>query len=184
LGITDPAEIEVYEAAALDSVQKGFYTTLDMDHRFTIRDLLHMHKSWLGQLYAFAGKLRSVDIGKDGFQFASVQFLPSNLDYFERTELAKYTPCKVKSREECAEALATVHGEFIMLHPFREGNGRLGRWLADSMALQADMPPPNYGFFENDTNGKRAIYLRAVKKAVLLDRTELTQFFYDALGQA
>jgi len=30
--------------------------------------------------------------------------------------------------------------EFILIHPFREGNGRIGRLLANLMALQAGKP--------------------------------------------
>jgi len=36
-----------------------------------------------------------------------------------------------------ATALAEVHAELILIHPFREGNGRLARLLALLMALQA-----------------------------------------------
>ena len=68
-----------------------------------------------------------------------------------------------------------------MLHPFREGNGRLGRWLADAMIYQAGLPLPDYRFDEKDTNGFRAEYLSAIKKAVLLETEELTQFFSKAL---
>ena len=42
------------------------------------------------------------------------------------------------------EALAVVHIELILIHPFREGNGRLSRLLASVMALQAGWPPLDY----------------------------------------
>jgi hypothetical protein len=32
-----------------------------------------------------------------------------------------------------------VHAELLLIHPFREGNGRLARWLADLMALQPEL---------------------------------------------
>jgi cell filamentation protein len=184
LGITDPAEMDVVESEALRLAQLSFYSNLDSEHRFTVQDLKNMHRFWLGEIYSFSGKLRSVDVGKDGFQFASVQFLQSNLQNFERSELAALTPCKAQSIEECADKIARVHGEFIMLHPFREGNGRLGRWLADSMAFQAGLPAPKYGFESEDLNCNRAQYLNAVKKAVLLETDELKQFFCEALSRA
>jgi cell filamentation protein len=37
-----------------------------------------------------------------------------------------------------------VHLELILIHPFREGNGRTARLLADLMAMQANRPPLNY----------------------------------------
>jgi len=39
-----------------------------------------------------------------------------------------------------AAALAEVHVEIVLIHPFREGNGRVSRLLATLMALQAGLP--------------------------------------------
>jgi cell filamentation protein len=47
---------------------------------------------------------------------------------------------------QLVEALANVHLEFILVHPFREGNGRLGRLLATIMALQAGRPPLDFTY--------------------------------------
>jgi cell filamentation protein len=33
--------------------------------------------------------------------------------------------------------LAEIHVEFVLIHPFREGNGRIARLLADVMACLA-----------------------------------------------
>jgi len=37
-------------------------------------------------------------------------------------------------------ALAQVHVELVLIHPFREGNGRIARALSILMALQAGLP--------------------------------------------
>lgn len=58
----------------------------------------------------------------------------------ERQVLAKHTPCAEGSVENVASALAIVHAELILIHPFRDGNGRLARMLATLMALQARLP--------------------------------------------
>ncbi len=63
---------------------------------------------------------------------------------FEKKILKKHTPCHFKEKEQLAEALAIVHIEFILIHPFREGNGRLARLLADLMALQSGFPTLDY----------------------------------------
>lgn len=42
------------------------------------------------------------------------------------------------SEEQIIEAIAVTHVELILIHPFREGNGRLSRLLADVMAVQGD----------------------------------------------
>ena len=46
--------------------------------------------------------------------------------------------------ESQALALAVVHGELILIHPFREGNGRLARLVVVLMGLQAGLPPLDF----------------------------------------
>lgn len=46
--------------------------------------------------------------------------------------------------DKLAMALGVVHVELILIHPFREGNGRVARLLADLMAMQSGRPPLNY----------------------------------------
>ena len=43
------------------------------------------------------------------------------------------------------QALALTHAEFVLIHPFREGNGRLVRLMNAVMALQAGLPALDYG---------------------------------------
>ncbi len=43
-----------------------------------------------------------------------------------------------------------THVEFILIHPFREGNGRLSRLLADVMAVQAGHDPLDYSAWDAD----------------------------------
>jgi len=59
-----------------------------------------------------------------------------------------------------AHALAAVHTEFILIHPFREGNGRVGRMLAIVMAAQAGYPALDFGHLKGM---KKQEYFRAVK---------------------
>lgn len=43
-----------------------------------------------------------------------------------------------------------VHIEVILIHPFREGNGRLSRLLANIMALQAGWPNLDFSAWDRD----------------------------------
>nr|VFJ60850.1 MAG: Fic/DOC family protein [Candidatus Kentron sp. DK] len=54
---------------------------------------------------------------------------------FEEKELARFTPCNHMDEPALIQALARVHGEIVLIHPFREGNGRGARLLACLMAL-------------------------------------------------
>jgi len=62
----------------------------------------------------------------------------------ERGALRKHTPCREANDADVARALAEVHAELILVHPFREGNGRLARLLALLMALQAGLQPLDF----------------------------------------
>jgi len=55
-----------------------------------------------------------------------------------------YTPCRTADTEEQALALAVVHTELVLIHPFREGNGRCARLVAVLMGLQAGLPALNF----------------------------------------
>ena len=69
---------------------------------------------------------------------------------FNSKFLANYTPCMGMDEEKLIEALAIVHIEYILVHPFREGNGRLSRLLAVVMALQAGQPLLDFSYIDNN----------------------------------
>ena len=81
---------------------------------------------------------------------------------FEKKYLTKHTPCNFDSKERLFEALAEVHVELILIHPFREGNGRLSRALATLMALQAELPPLDFTPIEKGR--KKQEYFKAIRE--------------------
>lgn len=83
----------------------------------------------------------------------------------EAGPLARCTPCTVGEVDALAAALAEVHVELVLIHPFREGNGRASRLLATLMALQAGLPLLDFGPL---TGAARERYFSAVQAG--LDR--------------
>ena len=77
--------------------------------------------------------------------------------------------------------LAEVHADLLMIHPFREGNGRLARWLAELMALQAGLPLPLYRFTGRGAKTESERYLAAVKAGYLRNYRPLADFFAEAI---
>ena len=65
---------------------------------------------------------------------------------FERNFLGEHTPCNGRDIEEIAWHIAPVHVEFLLVHPYREGNGRTARLLATLSAYQAGLPGIDFGF--------------------------------------
>lgn len=137
LGVIDPNEMNDAELYLLRSLYEVVFVDEFPDRQITVIDLKRWHYRWLGNIYGWAGEERSVNMAKDGFQFAAATQITRLLNVFERDCLARYTPCTVFDDEMLIQALAVTHVEFILVHPFREGNGRLGRLLADVMTSQA-----------------------------------------------
>ena len=144
LGIRRTGDMELAESQALELAQRQAIEAYSQDHRFTAADVCRLHAIWLGPIYAWAGEYRAVNITKDGFPFAAAAQVPRLMREAERGVLARYTPCKAADDDEMVEALAVVHAELILIHPFREGNGRVLRLLALLMGLQAGLPPLDF----------------------------------------
>ena len=162
LRIKTVEKMDQAEALALEEAQDLLIRTYDKNHRFTAQDICRMHKVWLGRVYAWAGEYRRVNLAKGGFTFATAAYIPNLMQNFETTFLRKYTPCLFK-KDEAIRALAEVHVELVLIHPFREGNGRISRLLAILMALQAGLPILNF----SDIQGKRReVYFMAVREGM------------------
>ena len=72
-----------------------------------------------------------------------------------------------------------VYLEFILIHPFREGNGRLGRLLTTIMALQANKPPLDFTYISEN----KEEYISAIHAG--LDNTEpMKELFKQVLQQS
>lgn len=163
MGICSKKEMDKIEAVALKQAEDLLFHTYGQDHRFSAQDICKIHKAWLSRIYEWAGKYRSINLSKGHFLFAHARHVPSLMAEFEKDFLFKYTPCLVKSKNDLIEALARVHAEFILIHPFREGNGRVGRVLSTLMAVQAGLPPLNFKIIEGK---KRRQYIAAVQASV------------------
>lgn len=81
----------------------------------------------------------------------------------EEGPLKRYTPCRPAGIANLAAALAEVHVELVLIHPFREGNGRVARILAVLMGLQAGLPAL---FFDKLSGRKRQLYFAAVRAGI------------------
>jgi cell filamentation protein len=71
----------------------------------------------------------------------------------------------------------------LLIHPFREGNGRLGRWIAELMLMQAGFTMPDYGLVGRGSKQVKASYLDAVVKGYYQDYSGLARFFEEALAR-
>ena len=181
LGLTSKRALDLAEAQALAHAQEIYYSRLTASTRFTSNLICQMHRDWLIGIYKWAGEYRQVELEKDGFRWPPAERVAENMRNFERGILRRLTPCKPATLDAIAMSIATVHAELLLIHPFRDGNGRLARWLADIMATQAGYPAPAYGFSGRGSKKRRVEYLLAVQQGYIENYLLLARFFEEAV---
>ena len=163
LGITSVREMDKQEKEAQMRAIEELTGVFDENHRFTAADICKLHKVWLGDIYEWAGKYRHVKMSKNDFSFSFPEQISKLMVELEKGPLSECTPCRFSSLDEVIKALAIVHAELLLIHPFREGNGRVARMLATLMALQAGLPPLDFGYVTG--KGKKE-YIKAIHAAM------------------
>lgn len=99
--------IKLFDSPEIESFEVG-----------TVKGLEQIHTYLFEGLYDFAGSIRTVDMSKGGFRFASHLYLDSVLKEIE------------KLPETSFEEIVKKYVEMNVAHPFRDGNGRSMRiWL-------------------------------------------------------
>lgn len=77
--------------------------------------------------------------------------------------------------------MGVVHAELILIHPFREGNGRCARLLATLMALQAKLPALDFRGIRGDEKRR---YIAAIQSAMDRDYTPITGIFRAVIARS
>lgn len=120
LGITSSGELyETEEKLTKARAAEIFTDNLLRDKPTgTVETLTFVHKHLFQDLYDFAGVIRSEDIAKGGFRFASALYLTDALMQIEQMP------------QNTFDQIIAKYVEMNVAHPFREGNGRSMRiWL-------------------------------------------------------
>lgn len=105
--------VELFETGKLDTFEVG-----------TFRGLADIHRYLFEEIYAFAGKLRTVNIAKGGFRFVPVMYLNEALKSIDVMPQSTF------------DEIVEKYVEMNVAHPFREGNGRSQRIWLDAIFKQ------------------------------------------------
>ncbi len=154
--------------------------TYERDHIFIAGDICLLHHDWLKEIYIWAGQYRQVIMSKDDFTFAFPAQIPKLMLELEGNYLRRYTPCSAMSFDQLVEAVAVVHVELLLIHPFREGNGRMARLLALLMTLQAGLPLLDFSMIAGK---KKLAYFRAVRTGLDRNYKPMMQIFRDLISE-
>ncbi len=120
LNITDSAQLArveekiskkkavlLYDKGLLDGLEAGKFSSLAFIHKYLFEDI-----------YAFAGKVREVNISKGNFRFVPIMYLGTALEHISNMPQSTF------------DEIIEKYVEMNIAHPFREGNGRATRiWL-------------------------------------------------------
>jgi len=157
IGITDPTEMNIAETELLEALYMQVFD--DFPETLTFQAICQWHRVWLGNVYRWAGQYRTVDMSKPNICFASPIQIQRLAKEFEGDHLSRFAELPELGDEKLVTFLAEMHVEFILVHPFREGNGRIARLLLDVMAVKAGAQPLDYSLW----NEYRDYYFKAIQ---------------------
>lgn len=180
-GIKLPVEMDIAEASALVKAMDRFVRMYDEAHRFTASDICEFHRLWLGDIYAWAGEYRQVNVSKGDFPFAAAARVPALMAEFERDALVRCTPCNFTVHDEVVRALAETHVKLVLIHPFRDGNGRVARVLSTLMALQAGFPLLDFSTIAGE---KKEGYFAAVQAGLDRNYQPMEKIFAEVIERS
>jgi fido (protein-threonine AMPylation protein) len=172
LGITDAATLEKAEAALVATRSYELVQT-PIKGRFDLAHLQAIHRCLFGDLYEWAGELRTVDISKGGQRFAHHAHIGrAAAPIFKRLAEEKY----LAGLDPAAFSNRAAHylGELNALHPFREGNGRAQREFVSHLAHAA-------GYYLAWENIKQPDLLQASIESFQGDTSKLAALIHENL---
>ena len=104
----------------------------------TIQNVLQLHKriTWK-QLGDWAGQFRRCAVWVGGREGADWQRIPTLMDIWLTTWDLPITNKKITPEQWCRES----HVYFEMVHPFIDGNGRVGRMILQHQRAKHGLPP-------------------------------------------
>lgn len=175
LGIKNKKQLEHAETILLADTYTYFFELLRKKKiKFDLSLLFLIHKYFFGTLYDWAGKVRTVNISKANMFFAPIKHIDKALE--DLNKLIKTTlPKQSDTKEKVAQKLATIHNEFNVIHPFREGNGRAIRLFLDLIVGSLGYDPIDWSKKPNSeyikacilgTVGKHEVMEKIIKKGI------------------
>jgi cell filamentation protein len=138
----------LFETGDIDKIEVG-----------STKGLQQLHKYLFDDLYNFAGKIRTQNISKGGFRFATALYLNEILVKIEQMP------------ENTFDEIIAKYVEMNIAHPFMEGNGRTMRiWL--DMILKALLKKlVNWQFVD------KTLYLQSMERSPINDLELRTLLF-------
>jgi len=133
---------------AYDLFESGFIDEIEIG---TAKGLQQIHKYLFDGLYNFAGQIRTQNISKGGFRFATALYLKEALEKVEKMPESNFFEIIEK------------YVEMNIVHPFLEGNGRTMRIWLDLILKKRLGKVVNWQFVD------KTLYLQAMERSPIND---------------
>lgn len=126
---------EQMEAINHKTALEFVFSTVKKDFKINSDFILNIHKMIMHGINKDAGRIRKVNVAIRGLQkkLPHYQFVPQLFKEFV-SDVNKYEGNVIKK-------IAINHYEFEEMHPFTDGNGRVGRIIAVTQLLSKGFPP-------------------------------------------
>ena len=131
---------QLFDSGAINNIEVG-----------TFKGLLDIHKYLFDGLYDFAGTIRTVNISKGNFRFATALYLEDILLKIE------------KMPEHTFEEIISKYVEMNIAHPFMEGNGRSMRIWLDMILKKRLQKVVNWQYID------KHVYFQAMERSPIND---------------
>jgi Protein involved in cell division len=153
LGITNQVELakaeeRISKQKAIQLFDSGDIETVEIG---TFAGLAFIHVRLFEDIYAFAGKVRDVNIAKGDFRFAPLMYLEAALQHIDAMPQGNF------------DEIIEKYVEMNIAHPFREGNGRAIRIWLDLMLKKGIRQVVDWNLVDKEE------YLSAMRRSVVKD---------------
>lgn len=153
LNITDQIELAKAEEKISKQKAKQLFDSGDIQKVAvgTFAGLAYIHAYLFEDIYAFAGKIRDVNIAKGNFRFAPLMYLEASLKHIDTMPQTNF------------DEIVEKYVEMNVVHPFREGNGRATRIWLDLILKKEIKQVVDWNLVDKEE------YLSAMQRSVVKD---------------
>ena len=153
LGISSQVELSRAEERLSKQKAKQLFESGDIAEMEvgSFAGLAAIHAYLFGEVYAFAGQVREVNLAKGNFRFAPLMYLQQSVAHISAMPQQNF------------EQIIEKYVEMNVAHPFREGNGRAKRIWLDLMLKKEIRQVIDWNAVD------KAEYLSAMERSVVKD---------------